>query len=270
VVAASAIWLFITYSITAKHPFFDPRLFKDRVFAACCMISLFFYMLLSSTMAMTPTLMQTLLGYPVQTAGLLMMPRGLGCFAGMMVVGRITGVVDSRLLLLIGLLLLGFSEWQMSRFDLTMPQWPLIASALTQGAGMGFIAVVLSAAGFATLPAALRAEATTVFYIVRNIGQSAGISTMQTLLVRNQQTMHASLAAQVAPTDPMVSAALGSLTAPGAEMRLRALDAEVNRQASMVAYLDDFRLMTAMIVIVMPLLLLMRAPRRGHGPGARA
>jgi DHA2 family multidrug resistance protein len=264
VVAAIALWMFVAYSATAKHPFFDPRLLRDRNFVASMILCLFIFTLVSSSLALLPPLLQTLMGYPVQTAGLVTAPRGVGSFLSMLIVGYLVARVDNRLILLIGLTIVGFAAWQMSRFDLSMGSRQIIVAGLTQGVGLGLIMVPLSTVAFVTLPGQLRAEAAALLSVMRNMGQSVGISAMQTLLVRNTQAMHAALAGQVIPSDPVMRATLGTTADTLSRAAALSLDAEINRQASMVAYVDDFRLMMLIAVLCMPVLLVMGSGRRRH------
>jgi DHA2 family multidrug resistance protein len=259
VVAAIALWMFVFYSATAKRPFFDVRLLRDRNFVGAMILCLFIFTLVSSSLALLPPLLQTLMGYPVQTAGLVTAPRGIGTLCSMFVVGFLVARIDNRLILLVGLSIVGFAAWQMSRFDLSMNSRPIIVAGLTQGIGLGLIMVPLSTVAFVSLPAQLRAEASALLSVMRNMGQSVGISMMQTLLVRHTQAVHAALAGRVIPSDAVVRSTLGGVLAPGAAA---SLDAEINRQASMVAYVDDFRLMMLIAVLCMPVLLVMGGRRR--------
>jgi DHA2 family multidrug resistance protein len=186
-----------------------------------------------------------------------MMPRGVGTFFSMLFVGRLVNRVDSRLILMCGLSLMALSAWQMSHFDLGMSSRPVIVAGLTQGLGSGLIMVPITTVAFITLPMTLRAEGGALLSVMRNMGQSVGISMMQTLLTRHTQAVHASLAAHVITSDAVVRSSLGGLGAGGAA----ALDAEINRQAAMVAYVDDFRLMAVIAFLCMPLLVLMNGRR---------
>jgi len=212
-------------------------------------------------MALLPPMMQGLMGYPVLTSGLVTMPRGLGSFAAMFVVGRLIGRVDTRLILMTGLGLTAFAIWQMTHFDLSMGTKPFIVSGIIQGLGIGLLFVPLSTLAFATLPAHLRPEGASLYTLARNLGSAVGISVMQALFVYNSQVMHSSLAGRLDPSSPAVRAALPSHFDLGSIPGLQALNAEISRQAAMVAYLDDFKLMLIMTFAVMPLILLMRTPR---------
>jgi DHA2 family multidrug resistance protein len=261
--AAIGLWVFVAHTVSAEHPFFDRRLVGDRNFVTASIFGFFIGILLFSTMALLPPMMQGLLGYPVLTSGLVTMPRGIGSFIAMFLVGRLIGRIDTRLILFAGLCLSTVALWQMMHFDLSMTQTPFIVSGVIQGLGIGLLFVPLSTLAFATVAPELRSEGSSVYTLIRNLGSSVGISIMQALVVANTQTMHASLAAKVIPSDPVVRSGLPAMFNPQTEAGLTALNNEITRQATMVAYVDDFKLMFIITLACMPMLLLMRRPRRG-------
>jgi DHA2 family multidrug resistance protein len=183
-----------------------------------------------------------------------MMPRGLGSFAAMFVVGRLVGRVDTRLILGVGLALCGLSLWQMTHFDLSMDSMPFVTTGIIQGLGIGLLFVPLSVTAFATLTPALRSEGTSVYTLVRNLGSSVGISLMQALDTRQTSVAHADMAAQVQPGNPVFAAGVGP-------MDLATLNGEITRQAAMVALIDVFKLMLLLTFAIAPLLFIMRKPK---------
>jgi DHA2 family multidrug resistance protein len=259
--AIVGLWVFVVHTMTTDHPFFDKALMRDRNFVTASIFGFFVGILLFSTMALLPPMMQTLMGYPVLTSGLVSMPRGVGSFVAMFFVGRLIGKVDTRLILFVGLLISCVALMQMMNFDLSMSVWPFVTSGIIQGLGVGLLFVPLSTLAFATVPPHLRPEGSSVYTLVRNLGSSVGISIMNALVVANTQTMHDSLAAQVVPSDAVVHATLPRMFDPATAAGITALNGEVTRQASMVAYVDDFRLMFIITIACMPMLLLMRKPR---------
>jgi DHA2 family multidrug resistance protein len=259
--AAGALWVFIAHTLTSEHPFFDRRLAADRNFVTASVFGFFIGILLFSTMALLPPMMQVLMGYPVFTSGLVTMPRGIGSFVAMFIVGRLVGRVDTRLILFTGLCLSSVALWQMMHFDLSMTSEPIIVSGVIQGLGIGLLFVPLSTLAFATIPPELRPEGSAVYTLIRNLGSSVGISIMQALVVANTQTMHASMAARIIPSDPVVRAGLPPMFDPGSLSGLSALNAEVTRQAMMIAYLDNFYVLTWVLLIIAPLPLVLKKPK---------
>jgi DHA2 family multidrug resistance protein len=265
ILAAVGLWIFVAHTMTTDHPFFDKALMRDRNFVTASVFGFFVGILLFSTMALLPPMMQTLLGYPVLKSGLVSMPRGLGSFVAMFFVGRLIGKVDTRLILFAGLSISVVALMQMINFDLSMTAMPFITSGIIQGLGVGLLFVPLSTLAFATIPPHLRPEGSSVYTLVRNLGSSVGISIMNALVVANTQTMHASLASKVVTSDPVVRAALPRMLDPATTAGITFLNGEITRQASMVAYIDDFRLMLIITIACMPMLLLMRKPRAVGG-----
>ncbi|MFI4972965.1 MAG: DHA2 family efflux MFS transporter permease subunit [Caulobacterales bacterium] len=263
ILAAIGFYVFLVQTLTAAHPFFDRALALDRNFVTCNIFGFFTGLMLFSTMALFPPMMQTLLGYSVWQAGVISMPRGIGTFISMFLVGRLVGRVDIRLILLIGLSLSSIALWQMSRFDLSMNATPMVVSGFLQGLGMGLLFMPLSVLAFATLPPHLRPEGTSVFTLVRNLGSSIGIALMTSILARQLSVSHSDMAAAVQPGSPTMNAGLPAQFNPALNAGLQTLNGEITRQASMVAYVDVFRLMTIMTFCAIPMLLIMRPPRVG-------
>ena len=259
--AGLALYLFLTHMFTTDKPFIEPGLFADRNFSVGLLMMFLVGVMMFSGMALLPPFLQGLLGFPVITAGLIMAPRGFGTMVAMMVVGRLIGRVDSRVLMFFGLLLMAWSLYDMAQFNTNVGVYEVVYTGMIQGFGMGFIFVPLSAVAFATLAARYRAEGTAMFSLIRNIGMSIGISIVVTLLGREAQRSHAALSESITPFraalhGPDVPSFWSSLHGTG----LVALDGEVSRQALTIAYVNDFRFMLYMSFLALPLLLLMRKP----------
>ncbi|MGN6521230.1 MAG: MDR family MFS transporter [Dokdonella sp.] len=270
--AALAFLGFYLYAVHWKFsakPFLDLGLFADRNFLASNLFIFVLGVVLFATMALLPPFLQGLMNYPVVTTGLLLAPRGVGTLIAMMLVGRLLARgADARVLAGIGMLLTAYSLWMMTRFNLDVPQSTIVGTGVVQGLGLGLVFVPISTIAYSTLPMAARTEAAGIFSLMRNIGSSVGISIVMTLLSRNTQLNHAEIAARLTPygdNAAQLAAALGHGAA-----NLAALNGEVTRQASAIAFLDDFWLMMVMTVVAMPLLLLLKPVRRGAAPAVVA
>ena len=261
--SVGALWVFMVHTMSAEHPFFDRALMADKNFLTGSVFGFFIGILLFSAMALLPPMMQGLMGYPVLLSGLVSMPRGQGSLIAMFLVGQLIGRVDTRIILLVGLSLSAFALWQMLHFDLSMSKGPFIVSGFLQGLGIGLIFVPLSTLAFATIPPRLRAEGSSVYTLIRNLGASAGISIMGAVLVNNNQQAHSDLVAHLDPANAVVQNVLGKGFEHGSQ--LAAVNAEITRQAAMVAYVDDFKLMLIITLACIPMLLLMRAPPPAAG-----
>jgi DHA2 family multidrug resistance protein len=266
VVAVIAATYFVAHTAMtpAKESFLDYRLLKNQNYVTGLLFIFIVGLVLYATRALTPTMLENLLGYPVATTGLVTAPTGVGTMLAMLIAGRIIGKIDLRLTLLVGFLITAFALWQMAGYSLDLSESNIVWPGIIQGFGTGLVFVPLSAATFATLSSEMRAQGTSLYSLVRNIGSSIGISLVQTLLTRNTVIAHAALAERVtrgspAWSNPAVAATFDVHSAAGAAL----LDGAVTQQAAMIAYIDDFWFMLFLTLAVIPLLLLIRPPRRG-------
>ncbi|MDB5477247.1 MAG: drug resistance transporter, EmrB/QacA subfamily [Phenylobacterium sp.] len=265
VLGAISAWVFLSHTFTAANPFFDRRFARDRNFVTASAFGFFVGVLLFATMALLPTMLQGLMGYPVLTSGLVTMPRGLGTWVAMIFVGRLIGKVDTRLLLLFGLSMNAVALYQMTHFDLAMSERSVVISGIIQGFGLGFLFVPLSTLAFASIPPVLRPEGSSLYTLVRNLGSSVGISVMQAQVVSQGAAAHAALAGNLDPSNPVVRAGLAPGMNPATTAGAMALNNEITRQGSMVAYVGVFQIMFYITLACIPMLLLMRPPRREAG-----
>lgn len=253
-----AFAFFITHTLTTETgSFLNRALLRDRNFVTGTAFAFVVGMILYATMALLPAFLQGLLGYPVIFTGEIMAPRGLGTMLAMMVVGRLVHRIDLRLIMAFGFSLTAYSLWQMTHITLDMDSTLVTVSGFIQGMGIGFTFVPLSAVTFATLAPNLRNEGTPVYSLMRNIGSSVGISIVQAMLTEGTATAHAELAVDINYANQVLQTLPSSLSAQSAT-GLSLLNAEVNRQAAMMAYVNDFRVMMWVTLLTMPLLLLIR------------
>ena len=251
------LYLFLVHMFTAKHPFIEPGLFRDRNFAIGLFIMFIISIILLCTLTLLPPFLQNLMGYPVITTGFVLAPRGMGTMAAMFLVGAISGKVDTRLMILTGMGLTVLSLWEMAGFNLNVSTWTIVQTGIVQGVGLGLIFVPLSTITFTTLAAHFRNEGTAMFSLMRNLGSSVGVSIMITLLGRQTQVNHSVLAEHVNPFNHALAATWPAQTTGS----LMLLNGEVTRQAAAIAYLDDYRIMMVIILLAMPLLTLLRNPQ---------
>jgi MFS transporter, DHA2 family, multidrug resistance protein len=269
--AIAGIWMFGVHMLTSRHPIFDRHMFSDRNFSTGLLFMAVMGLMLFAGLALLPPLLQTLLGYSVLQSGFLTAPRGIGTLISMIVVGRIVGRFDARLLVLTGLALMTLSLWQMSGFSLAMDSRPVIVSGVVQGLALGLIFVPLNTVAFGTLAVKYRTTAAALFNLSRSIGGSVGISIMTLLLARNVQVSHSDLAAHITQYSlPPINPAIVQGAPPITDTAIAMMDMEINRQALMIAYIDDFKFMMIVSLFAIPLLLLLRKGRAGAAPPAVA
>ena len=265
-VAALAGYLFVVHTVTAdERSFLNRDLLKNSNFAVGTILMFLVGGILSGTLALVPTMLQSLMDYPVFTTGLVTSPRGVGTMAAMFIVGRLVNRIDNRLIILSGLLMTVVSLWQMTGFSLQMGMAPVITSGLLQGFGLGCTFVPLNTLALSNLPRHILTQGTAIRSLMRNLGGSVGISIFEALLTQNTQIVHSRLIEHLRPDNPLAHApflaAPFSLTRPTG---IAALNAEVTRQAAMVAYIDVYTFMMIIVAVTIPLLLLVRPPPRNR------
>ena len=260
-VAAVGLYLFVTHMLTAEHPFISRGLFKDRNFVVGNVFIFMVGVVLFATLALMPSLMQGLMGYPVLTAGLVSAPRGIGTWVAMAVVGRLAGIFDTRWLIAIGFGLGAISLYQMGGLSPQADSWPLITSGVIQGFGTGLAYVSLTIVAFITLPGALRNEGAAFFNLIRNVGSSVGISTIQAYVTHTTATAHATLTENITPFNSAAIQAqgLGAITTPSG---MAGMNQAINVQSAWIGYLNAFYLMMFLTLAVIPLIFFARSAKQ--------
>jgi DHA2 family multidrug resistance protein len=203
------------------------------------------------------------MNYPVFDAGWMMAPRGFGTMLAMIFVGRMVNKIDGRLFILVGFLLTAASLWQMTGYSLYMGSWPILFAGFSQGFGLGLTFVPLNMLALSDLPRHILTQGTALRSLMRMLGGSVGISILEVQLAQNTQIVHSRLVEGLRPDNPLLQGHLlphnFSLTAPSG---VAALNAEVTRQASMIGYINDFKLMMLVILLSLPLLLFIKGAKR--------
>ena len=258
ILAISGLWVFAVHCLTADNPFLDMGMFKDRNFVTGLVLILMTGITLFSGLALLPPMLQSLMGFPVIETGLLMGPRGIGTMVSMIVVGRLVAKYDPRYLVIAGTLLMGYSLYMMTEFDVVMGTGPILLSGFLQGIGMGFVFVPLNSLAFATINAKYRVDATSMFSLIRNVGQGVGISIVTLVLAQMQVTNYGELAERITldsgPVRDLAAAYGGFMNIVGT------LNGLISQQAAMLAFLDDFHLMMILTFASLPLVFLLRKP----------
>jgi DHA2 family multidrug resistance protein len=262
VLAALGFYCFIVQMSLAKAPFLSPKLFTDLNFVVGTIFIFMVGLILYATLALLTPYLQTLMNYPVVTAGVALAPRGAGTMLAMLVCGRLVGKVSVRLLVGAGFAMTGYALYAMTGWTPDVSEWTVISTGFIQGLSIGFVFVPLSAITFATLPTELRTQATGIYSLMRNIGSAIGISVTGALLQSNTQVNHADIAAGVTPFNRLFQSGAGArFWNPGTPGGATALNGEVTRQASVIAYIDDFKLMLILVLAAMPLILVIRTAK---------
>ncbi len=259
-IAALSFYMFVVHTATATdRSFINRDLLKNINFIAGTLLMFSVGAIMTGTLALLPTMLQEQMNYPVFTTGIVVSPRALGSMIAMFAVARVINRVDNRLIILFGLLLTAFAMWQMTGFSLDMDEKPIVLSGLLQGFGLGCTFVPLNVTALSTLPRHILTQGTAIRSLMRNLGGSVGISILVATLAENTQVIHSRLVEGLRPDNPLIHSPLFgapySLTVPSG---VAALNAVVTRQAAMIAYIDDFKVLMLLCLVSIPLLLLLR------------
>ncbi len=261
IIMLSAFWIFFIHNRHVEHRLFSKELLRNANF----LVGLAFMLLMGvanvALASMMPTLLESIYGYDVMQTGLLMMPRGCGVMVTMICVNMLIKRFEGRMIVAAGYGIAAYSLWMMSSWSLAMGKDQIIIAGFIQGIGLGLVFMPMNMIAFASLDPKFRPDGTTLLTLARNLGSSFGISVIVTMLARNIQVSHSDIAANVTATSmPAVdigsaAAALGSV---GGGL-LAMIDGEVNRQAAMIAYIDNFYMMFWLVLCFVPLTLLVKS-----------
>jgi DHA2 family multidrug resistance protein len=254
------------------HPIIDLKLFRDRSFATANSLMFMLGFVLWGSTLLIPLFSQTMLGYPAEQAGLVLMPGGLAIITFLPLVGYLLARWDPRYLMIFGLFVLSGSLVFMTRFDLLINFQTVAFARLVQGAGLAFLFVPINTVAYSYLPPDKNNAASGLINLARNVGASMGISFVTTMLDRRTQFHQDRLSADLNPANPRLQAMVhGTTSALGVRSGSAAarqayflLQGTVERQAQMLAYIDNFRLLSIIALFLIPAVLIVKKPRRGR------
>jgi DHA2 family multidrug resistance protein len=276
ILAAVGLVGFVIRELKTEHPIVDLRVFRYRSYAAGVFLMTVLGFVLYGSTVLVPLMLQTLLGYPAVQAGIVMLPRGLGSFLMMPIVGILMSKIEPRRLLGSGIIIASLSFWKFSHLSLDAGYWDFFIPLIVQGAAMGLLFVPLTTITNDPVPKEEIGNATSLFNLMRNIGASIGIASVTTLLSRNQQTHINILGTHVTTYDPQARALIESMTAnfirggsdpaTAQQQAYAAVNGMVGQHAYMLAFNDAFRFMMIMFMLMLPLIFIMKKPQHKGGP----
>ena len=271
IIAAVALVSVVFWELRRKDPVVDFHLLKERNFAiSTLMMFILGFVLYGSTIAL-PLFLQTLLGYTAMQSGLALSPGGLAIMVMMPIVGFLLSKIEARWLVMVGLVVSSIGLWQMSRFDLQVDFRSAVMARIVQSLGLAFLFVPINTAAFYYISKQNTSYATGIINLARNIGGSTGIAMSTTLIARREQFHQQRLLDHVSTLDGAYRSALqgfqqmfhaqGASAAEAASEAQRMIYNLVQRQASVLAFLEDFRLMALTFLAVIPVVFLMKKIR---------
>src|SRR5881409_2493105 len=277
--AICAIFAFVIRELLAQEPILDLSVFNDRNFAVGTMCIALVALGFNSSVLLVALYTQKILAWDAWNAGLVLAPGGLGTMISLMISGRLVARADQRLMLIGGCLLNAVASTMMTSVTLGMGYWSHAWPRFLQGFAMGFIFPPLQTLTLATVRLERLGNATAAYNVVRNIGGSIGVALATTLLVRRSQEHQTTLAAHVNVWSGDTARRLKEWTAhfmsQGADaftagrQALAMLYRSTTEQAQVMAYADDFWLISVVFLAILPLVPLMRRVHTEQNERAR-
>ena len=274
IISFVAATVFVIWELRSKEPIVDLTVLANRNFAVGTGLMIAMGIVLYSTIALLPLFLQTLMGYPAVSSGLAVSPRGLGAIASMIIVGRLIERIRPRYLIMFGFTVLGFATYLFSDINLQISISSIVWPNIIAGFAMGFIFVPLTTVALGTLANEQMGNASGVFNLMRNTGGSMGIALVTTLLARGAQIHQAAMVSHLTPYDPALQQRLhqmtgtfGAQSGSGAPIQqaYAAIYGSLVQQATVLSYIDIFRLLAFICFLGVPATLLFERARRKPG-----
>jgi len=261
--AALGFYIFIAHSLTARNPYVNLAIFRDRNFVVGLALIFVFGVTVFSTMFILPLFLQAMQGYPVITAGWILSARGLGTGVAMLSGGILADRFSAKNLILIGIMCIGVSSVMMTRWSTEVGLNEVLVATVLGGFGMGMMWVTLTTVTFSTLSPTFRTEAAALFALIRAIGASMGTSVIVAILVRSTQINYIELRKHI---NPVTELFVPSGSPPTWDMHstvgLMGLYQLVTNQATMIAFLNSFVFSAIIVFLAIPLVLFLRNPKK--------
>jgi DHA2 family multidrug resistance protein len=262
-----AVVAFVIWELRSREPIVDLRVLANRNFAVGTSLMIAMGIVLYGTIAMLPLFLQTLMGYPAVESGMAVSPRGFGAITSMLIVGRLINRIRGRYLVMFGFSVLAYSIYLFTRINLEISISSIVWPNIISGFAMGFIFVPLTTMALGTLSNEQMGNASGVFNLMRNTGGSVGIAAVTTMLARGAQVHQAMMVSHLTPYDPAVQQRVGAMVARGAstQQAYAGIYGTLVRQATVLSYIDIFRVLSFLCLLCIPATLLFERVKRKSG-----
>jgi DHA2 family multidrug resistance protein len=278
IVSLTCLAAVVIWELRQKDPIVDFGLLRERNFGTASFMMFMLGLVLFGSTVLLPQLMQTLLGYSAKDAGMAISPGGLVIMAFMPLVGYLVSRMDARLLIVFGLAVTSWALYHMSGFNLNMNFGTLVWARIYQAVGIAFLFVPINTVAYAFMPPNKSNAVSALINLGRNIGGSVGISLVTFFLARRAQVHQSVLIGHLNPYNDrfrqalrgstQAFAAAGSSASTASAQAYALLYGSVQRQATMLAYIDCFLLLAALFGCLIPIVFIMRkvGPHKGAPP----
>jgi DHA2 family multidrug resistance protein len=273
VISGLAFVLMIPWGLTRSNPIIDLRMVATRQFGACFLVMLTTGAILLATTQFLPQLVQQNFGYTATLAGLLLSPGGVVTMAMMFVVGHVAAKVQPKYLIVAGAMLIALSMYSMTNVYADLGFWFMARSRMLLGVGLPLIFVPIMAASYDGIEPSKIDQASALINAARNTGSSIGVSIVSNVLTHRSQFHQSRLVEQVIPSSTTYQDTLQQITnyftahgislAQAHDQAIQWIGAQVQAQASFLAYMDAFWVLMLISLSAVPLALSLRKVKLG-------
>lgn len=270
-VSVIACILFFHSQLTNKNSLIDLSVFKDRNFSAGTVVQVVIQAVLYASLAILPQFLQSMLGYTAFLSGATMMPRGLGSMTAMLLTATLSNKIDNRLLVAIGLCLLGGSSLVFGSLNLQISNMNIAVPNFFMGIGMGLSMVPIMNLSVDTLRNDQMTNATGIQNLLKNIGSAIGTSLVATMLTRFAQVHQYMLVGNTSELNSVFIERVQSTAAALAQyahmtvaqyMAQYSMYGQLVKQATLWAFIDSFRIFGLLCFAVVPLMLFIKKTKK--------
>ncbi|MGE0821606.1 MAG: DHA2 family efflux MFS transporter permease subunit [Candidatus Binatia bacterium] len=275
ILSVISLVLFVVRELRAPTPIVDLRVLKNRTFAVGTVFTTVVMFGLYGTYILIPLYCQIISGYTPLLAGKVLSVQSLGTFASILLAGRLFHRFDPRLLVALGCLAAGIGTWDMTHFNPETDFWGIATPGFFRGVGSGLIFVPMTTLTLAAVPKEQMGNASALYNMVRTIGGGIGIALLIAFLSQGAQVHQHYLIAHIHPYNPEVwnrfaAVSTGMLpelpsSAVNGESFLALVYGEIQHQAMLMSFVDDFRLIAYLFFLLVPVAFLMRRPQSSVG-----
>ncbi|MBO0722046.1 MAG: DHA2 family efflux MFS transporter permease subunit [Blastocatellia bacterium] len=267
---------FVIWELRVKDPIVNLRVLGNRNFLFSTIMITVMGIVLYAPLTMLPQFLQIIMGYTAQLSGMTQSPRGIGAIIAMPLVGILMSRIDSRLMIATGFILIGIACYMFGDLTLEISQGDVVLPNIIQGIGTGLVFVPLTTVALGTLRNEQIGNASSIFSLMRNLGGGIGISTATTMLARSAQAHQSMMVAHLTPYDPVFQQKLGTLqqgisagagAAQAMQQAYGALNGILVKQATLLAYVDNFRWLALGCLLCVPLIFFLKKTQ-SRGPVA--
>ncbi|HVC43716.1 MAG TPA: DHA2 family efflux MFS transporter permease subunit [Candidatus Binataceae bacterium] len=270
VIGTIGVVLFLIRELRTKEPVVELRVLNNRTFAVGTVFTTIVMFAMYGTYVLIPLYCQQIAGYTPLQAGFVLSIQSFGTFASIMLAGRLFTMMDPRVLIAGGCLIAGYGTWGMANFNPQIDFWNIAMPGIYRGIGSGLIFIPITTLSLGAVSNEEMGNASGLFNMVRSVGGSIGIAILVAMVSRHTQIHQSYLSARIDPfrfqewshSNPGITAQYNRFTLHGAAPYLGMIYQEVQRQAAILAYVDDFRLISYIFLFLTPLAFVMRRPAK--------